>query len=280
MVDENLKISKLLEFETKGGVYKMATQGNLLYIAICSTLYVYSVEINLKSKQYELRLLRKNMDFAIINDLYCHENFLLVSDVYKSITLFKFDEEKEKLTELCRDFNPIWCYALTQVESNLYTVSDIDGNLFSLRREMQPKSDEENYKLERVAQFNFGERINKMMTVSKSINAKDWENIFAPQDKALKVLSSWGESQEEKKNQINVTYFGTLEGTFGLIATLPKDTFEFLQTLQKEILKTLSSTGNFDYEKWRAFKVRRFFINIFLQIFFLLFLGWIYFRLF
>jgi hypothetical protein len=268
-LDENFKFTKLLELETKGGVYKMATQGNLLYIAICSTLFVYSIEINPKSKQFEIKLLRKNNDFAIINDLYCNnnsDNILLVSDVYKSITLFKFDLEKEKLIEQCRDFNPIWCYSMTQTETNMYLVSDIDGNVFTLRRELQPKSDEEKYKLERVAQFNFSERINKMINVSKTVNQKDWENIFAQgnneRSSGLKILNqSWGRSEDEEKkvnsnNQINLTYFGTLEGSFGIIASLPKDTYEFLMALQKEILKTVSSTGNFEYEKWRAFKVR------------------------
>lgn len=279
-LDENFKFTKLLELETKGGVYKMATQGNLLYVAICSTLFVYSIEINSKSKQFEIKLLRKNNDFTIINDLYCsnifkdkNENILLVSDVYKSITVFKFDVEKEKLIEQCRDFNPIWCYSMAQTDNNMYLVSDVDGNVFTLRRELQPRSDEEKYKLERIAQFNFGERINRMINVSKTVDQKDWENIFSQggsetsgsnRTNGLKVLNlGFGNNEDKKKencnannnNQINLTYFGTLEGSFGIIASLPKETYEFLMALQKEILKTVSSTGSFEYEKWRAFKV-------------------------
>jgi hypothetical protein len=248
-MDKNLKFTKLCEIETKGGVYKLATSNNLLYVAISSTLYVYSIK---SSKQFELKLLRKSNDFTLINDLYCYDNFVVVSDVYRSITIFKFDIEKEKLIETCRDFNPIWCYSLNKVDNNIFTISDIDGNIFSLRKETQPRCDEEKFKLERVSQFNFGERINKMVTVTRSIPTRDWDNIF--------TTGTEGKcNKDDSVSNIKLTYFASLDGSFGLLANIPKETYEFLLHIQNEILKHIASTGNFDYEKWRAYKVTTYF---------------------
>ena len=66
---------------------------NLLYVAIASTLHIYKIVNN------ELKHIRKHSDFTIINDLLCHDKFILVSDIYKSITVFTYDEEKDKLIE-------------------------------------------------------------------------------------------------------------------------------------------------------------------------------------
>lgn len=164
-LNENLKIKKVGEIETKGGVYKIASKNNLLYVGISSTLYVYSVthrnnnnenvmnsniiennKFKMIDQEYEIKLLRKNNEFTIINDIICHDDNIVVSDIYKSISIFKYDEEKEKLIECCRDYSPIWCCAMTQVENNIYLVTDIDGNIFSLRKEIHPKNDEEKYK--------------------------------------------------------------------------------------------------------------------------------------
>jgi hypothetical protein len=265
-LDENLKLNKVGEIETKGGVYKIASRSNLLFVGSASTLYVYLIEKknkNLNSTQLEMKLLRKNNEFTIINDIMCHDEYIVISDIYKSISIFKFDEEKEKLQELCRDFSPIWCYSMSKIENNMYLITDIDGNIFGLRREMHPKSDEEKYQLERMSQFNLGERINKLVNVKKAVNSKDWENIFGAENEknteknVFNRVMGGAETNLNTKGEkvLNITYFGTLEGSLGVIITLPKETFEYLHVLQTEILKVISSTGNFDYEKWRAFKV-------------------------
>lgn len=164
-LDENMKLRKIAETETKGGVYKIASQENKLYVGIASTLFIYSIEtpliksnnqgmevdnvIEYKSisvHDYDIKLLRKSNDFTVINEILCHKEYVLVSDIYKSVTLFKYDSEKDKLTECCRDFNPTWCFSMVDIEDNMYIVSDIDGNIISMRRELYPKNDEEKYK--------------------------------------------------------------------------------------------------------------------------------------
>lgn len=289
-MNENFKLKKVGEIETNGGVYKMDSKLNLIFVGISSTLYIYSVnplQQNYKNVlDYDIKLIKKHSDFTIINDILCHDNYVLVSDIYKSITVFKYDELKETLTECCRDYNPIWCYSMAQVTNNIYLVSDIDGNIFSLRRETYPKSDEEKYKLERINQFNFGERINKLINIKKKIGVKDWEAIHSLTERhetkifnklkgemSLNEKSNQSNQKNNGSNELSMTYFGTLDGTLGIIISIPKETYEYLIALQKEIIKVISSTGNLDYEKYRAFKVIILMMSLLILI---IYLGWFY----
>ena len=210
-----------------------------------------------KSQELKLRILRKQTDFTLINNILCQNEFIIVSDIYRSISVYKYEEDKEKITEVCRDYSPLWCTAVSTVEDNIFMVSDVDGNLFALRKELYPNNDEDRYKLERISQINIGERISVMKNVKKNISVKDWNEIF-------EVV----EDDDKHEKFLNLTYFGTFQGTLGVVISLPKETFNFLKVLQKEILTVIATPGNFDFERWRSFKVNK---HLFI-------LGWICFR--
>jgi DNA damage-binding protein 1 len=103
---------------------------------------------------------------------------------------------------------------------------------------LHTKSEEEKYKLERKAYFNFGERINKM--ISTKIKAKD-----------LKEISIF---ENKESDEVNIVYFGSLNGSIGVIIQLNKEIFEFLKKLEEIIISKTYNNGNFDYKKWRSFK--------------------------
>ena len=233
---DTYKIKTLCDIETKGGVYKVAVdKNNIIYVAIGPSLYVYTIVEN--TNIFEFKLLRKCVDFSLINDLTFFNDYLVVSDIYRSISLNKYDNEKEKLNEICRDYHPVWIFAATQCNPSMLYVSDINANIVSLKKEEYPKSDEAKYKLERKAMFNLGERINKI--VSTKIKGKDLKDIA--------IL-------DENNEDVNVVYFGTLEGSIGVIIQLTKDTYELLSVLQEHILKKVMPNGGFEYSKWRANK--------------------------
>lgn len=233
---DTYKIKSLCEMETKGGVYKVAvSKTNIVFVAIGPSLFIYQIVEN--TNIFEFKLLRKCVDFTIINDLSFFNDCLVVSDVYRSISLYSYDADKEKLNEICRDYNPVWVYGSAQCNSSMMYIADIDANIISLKKEEHPKSDEEKYKLERKAMFNYGERINKI--VSTKLKGKDLKDIA--------VL-------DEKTDEVNISYFGTLEGSIGVIIELTKDTYELLSYMQSHILKKVMPNGGFDYNKWRAYK--------------------------
>lgn len=235
-----MKLIKVGELEIQGGVYSITGMNNLLYAACGSTLFVVGIvksNIMKNGLEFELKILNKCSEFTAINEMICHNEFIVVSDLYRSITIMKYDENKDKLIEYCRDFSPTLINAITAIGDDYYLVADDDCNIKCLKRMNMPKNDEDKYKLERVGQINIGGRINKFISVKKSLD---------PDHRYLLT---------EKNELINLTYYATMDGTIGVLINLPLKTYEFLLSLQQEILKYIYCTGNLSYENWRAFKV-------------------------
>lgn len=170
---DKLKFRKICEIETRGAVYKIGAVKNLIYVSIASCFYVYKLIVNSAANNninnssnnnslirnsesvlinptvnldfWGLKLLKKSNDFNFIYDFICKDELILVSDMYRSVALFRFNEDKDKFQELARDFNPIWCNSMVKVDKAVYMVSDINNNLYNLKFELSPKTDEEKY---------------------------------------------------------------------------------------------------------------------------------------
>jgi len=163
-LNDKLKLKKLCEIETRGGVYKIDAVRNIIYVSIASCFYIYKlsalaanyknndnieagfIPIMPNSDFWALKLLKKSNDFNFIYDFICDEDLVLISDMYRSVALFRYDDEKDKFQELSRDFNPIWCNSMVKVDKAVYMVSDINNNLYNMKFELSPKTDEEKYK--------------------------------------------------------------------------------------------------------------------------------------
>ena len=197
------------------------------------------MKLYVSNNYYEFNLIRKINEFTLINDIsFLNNEYLVISDVYRSISIYSYKQENEKLNEICRDYYPTWIYGITQCSNDTLYISDIDGNIITLKKTLHSKNDEEKYKLERKAYFNFGERINKM--VSTKIKAKDLKDISIFDNK--------------ESDEVNIVYFGSLNGSIGVIIQLNKEIYEFLKKLEEIIVSKTYNNGNFDYKKWRSFK--------------------------
>ena len=199
----------------------------------------YEIEEEIKSKSEENK--SKNEE-----DIH----YLIISDLYRSIVLYSYDVNNDKLNEICRDYNLTWVYSLSQYKNNLLYISDIDGNIVSLEKNLHPKSDQENFKFERRAYFNLSERINSMVMTSIK-NPKLF--LLSPENNSYSIIES--ENLEENiPEDVNVTYYGTMEGSVGIIISLKKEVFDFLKALECALIKRMNNFGKFDYDKWRSFK--------------------------
>ena len=177
-------------------------------------------------------------------------HYIIISDLYRSIVLYSYDVNNDKLNEICRDYNLTWVYSISQYKNNLLYISDIDGNIVSLEKNLHPKSDQENFRFERRAYFNLSERINSMVMTSIK-NPKLF--LLSPDNNSFSIIES--ENLEENiPEDVNVTYYGTMEGSVGIIISLKKEVYDFLKALECAIIKRVNNFGNFDYDKWRSFK--------------------------
>jgi hypothetical protein len=183
-------------------------------------------------------------------------HYLIISDLYRSIALYSYDVNNDKFNEICRDYNLTWVYGISQYQNNLIYISDIDGNIITLEQNIQPKSDQEKFKLERRAYFNLGERINSLVMT----RIKNHKLFLLSSENNNSDIINFSENfdddniNNDDEEEIKVTYFGTLEGSIGIIISLNKEIFDFLKNLQNLIIKKMHNYGNFSYQKWRNFK--------------------------
>ena len=177
--------------------------------------------------------------------------YIIISDLYRSIVLYSYDANNDKLNEICRDYNLTWVYSIiSQYKNNSLFISDIDGNIISLEKNIHPKSDQENFKFERRAYFNLSERINSMVMTT----VKNQKLFLLSCDNNKYDIIPEENLDDDIPEEVKVTYYGTMEGSIGIIISLKKDVFDFLKGLECAIVKRMKNFGSFDYDKWRSFK--------------------------
>ena len=177
-------------------------------------------------------------------------HYIIISDLYRSIVLYSYDANNDKLNEICRDYNLTWVYSISQYKNNSLFISDIDGNIISLEKNIHPKSDQENFKFERRAYFNLSERINSMVMTT----VKNQKLFLLSCDNNKYDIIPEENLDDNIPEEVKVTYYGTMEGSIGIIISLKKDVFDFLKGLECAIVKRMKNFGSFDYDKWRSFK--------------------------
>jgi hypothetical protein len=99
-----------------------------------------------KNENFNLELIKRMNEFFFIYDFICFENFILISDMYKSVSLWKYEKSKDTIIEMTRDFNPITCNSLVKSDNlNIISVSDLNNNIYNLSYDDNPKSDEDRF---------------------------------------------------------------------------------------------------------------------------------------
>ena len=280
-INNNNCIKKLQELELKGGVYKIETYQNIIYIGIKNTLYIYSLNKKNIENYFEFKLIRQCSDFTLINDIYILKetnkdtefeenkdknntdedknksiNEIFICDLYRSIILYKYDIINDKLTEVGRDYNLTWIYGILQCREHLTYLTDIDDNITVLEKVNHSKNDKEKIKFNHKSFFNYGERIN--ILVSTEIINKDLSllTFHKNNEDSIELYKNINIKDDinYQDNKTKITYFGTLEGSIGYIIQLNKETYEFLYVLQEVLIRKINNNGGFNYKRWRSFK--------------------------
>ena len=272
--NNNNCIKKLQELELKGGVYKIETYQNIIYIGIKNTLYIYSLIKKNIENYFEFKLIRQCSDFTLINDIYILKetnkdkefeenkdknksiNEIFICDLYKSIILYKYDITNDKLSEVGRDYNLTWIYSILQCREHLTYLTDIDDNITVLEKINHSKNDKEKIKFNHKSFFNYGERINILVSteiINKDLSLLTFQKTNEDSIELYKNINIKNNINYQD-NKIKITYFGTLEGSIGYIIQLNKETYEFLYILQEVLIRKINNNGGFNYKRWRSFK--------------------------
>ena len=109
-----------------------------------------------------------------------------------------------------------------------------------MRKNTLTKEENDPLKLEKIAYYNFGERINSMILTK--IKNKD-----------LFYLSNEN-NDYDSDDKVNIIFFITLEGSLGQIIQINKEVYLFLEALQNFLLKKSENIGGFNYDNWKKFR--------------------------
>ena len=264
--NNNYSMRKLNEIETRGGVHKVISCNNIIYTCIGNILYIYKLS-QLLDNTFEFQLVKKSTDFTLINDIYIWKeelnknsiinininskendniikdkniHYLVISDLIRSIGIYSYNVIENKLFEICRDYNNTWAYCSSQLNYNTIYLTDIEGNIVSLKKNNKAIKENDEIKLERIAYYNYGERINSMIVTK--IKNKD-----------LFKLSYNNDNDINKNYEVKIIFFSTLEGSIGQIIQINEEIFDFLKALQSLLIKNQPNYGGFNYNKYKNY---------------------------
>uniref|UniRef100_T1JE89 Cleavage/polyadenylation specificity factor A subunit C-terminal domain-containing protein n=1 Tax=Strigamia maritima TaxID=126957 RepID=T1JE89_STRMM len=161
-------------------------------------------------------------------------NFILVADIYKSVTLLWFQEEHKKLSVVSRDVKPMEVYAIEFLIDNNrleFLVSDSERNvvLFSFSPELKESCGGQ--LLVRKGDFHVGSCINSFFRISAKSSDDD--------------------------DQRQLTVYGSLDGSVGYFLPVSEKLYRRLFMLQNVLVTHLAHTAGLNPKAFRIFKSRR-----------------------
>lgn len=124
------------------------------------------------------------------------------------------------------------------LEGNVCVGAGNDRNLFTIRENIKGAGDEKPY-LEVVGEYHLGGYVNR----------------FRHDSPILMQL------ENSETLEIPTVKFGTVDGSIGIIASLPHDIFSMLEKLQFRLQKEIEGVGGLSHEHWRSFYVEDKFVG-------------------
>lgn len=103
-----------------------------------------------------------------IHQMISIKSLILVADVYKSVSILRFQEEYRTLSLVSRDYNPLMVYQIEYMVDNAnlgFLVSDADKNLSIFMYQPESRDSHGGQKLLRKADYHLGQKINAMFRV-------------------------------------------------------------------------------------------------------------------
>eukprot|EP00656_Telonema_subtile_P013974 TRINITY_DN17105_c0_g1_i4.p1 TRINITY_DN17105_c0_g1~~TRINITY_DN17105_c0_g1_i4.p1 ORF type:complete len:314 (-),score=102.11 TRINITY_DN17105_c0_g1_i4:157-1098(-) len=161
-------------------------------------------------------------------------NFILVGDLMKSMAVLSYKQDEGgagTLVTVASDCNANWMTAVEMWDGSTFLGAEGDLNLFALKKKESPSTPEEGQRLETVAEFRLGEFVNKFREGSLVLKVPDSSSVC----------------------MYPSMIFGTVQGSIGLIVSLPEAVFQLLSKLQSNLVRTIKGLGGLKHGQWRSF---------------------------
>ncbi|KAA8519402.1 hypothetical protein F0562_013658 [Nyssa sinensis] len=226
---EDGKLQLIAEKETKGAVYSLNAFNGKLLAAINQKIQLYKWMLRDDGTR-ELQSECGHHGHILALYVQTRGDFIVVGDLMKSFSLLIYKHEEGAIEERARDYNANWMSAVEILDDDIYLGAENNFNLFTVRKNSEGATDEERGRLEVVGEYHLGEFINRFRHGSLVMRLPDSD-----------------------VGQIPTVIFGTVNGVIGVIASLPRDQYIFLEKLQANLRKVIKGVGGLSHEQWRSF---------------------------
>lgn len=155
-----------------------------------------------------------------VHQLVSIKSLILVADVYKSVSLLRFQEDYRTLSLVSRDYQPLNVFQIEYIVDNYnlgFLVSDEQSNIITYMYQPESRESFGGQRLLRKCDYHVGQKINTMFRVQCDFHEMDYKR----------------NSNYEYKH---TTYFATLDGGVGYVLPLPEKTYRRLFMLQNVLM--------------------------------------------
>ncbi|XP_037944960.1 cleavage and polyadenylation specificity factor subunit 1 [Teleopsis dalmanni] len=226
------KLKEIFKKEQKGPVSAISDVLGFLVTALGQKIYLWQL------KDDDL------IGVAFIDtNIYVHEiisvkSLILIADVYKSISLLRFQEEYRTLSLASRDFNGLEVFNIEFLVDNTnlgFLVSDIEKNFIVYMYQPESRESIGGQKLIRKADYYLGQSVNTMFRVQCHQRGAVLRQPFLYENKHLAV-------------------FGTLDGGIGYCLPLPEKVYRRFLMLQNVLLSYQEHLCGLNPKEFRTIK--------------------------
>lgn len=228
--------------EMKGCVYQVCPLGeDKLLAGINNKVQVFSLAENSQEDNgggspgggSRIRLVcgAKHRGHVVALFLKVRGDLILVGDLMKSISLLRYNNETGQIEDVAADRATNWMTAVDFLDEDTYLGVEHQYNIFTLGRNQEALIDDDRQVLNVVGRMHLGEQVNVIKPGSLVMRMSDGELGDCP-----------------------TRLFGTVNGSIGVLASLPHALFLTLERLQAQLSKVLKGVGGLDHQKWRAFR--------------------------
>lgn len=220
------KLIQISSKDVKGAVYSLLEFNGKILAGINSAVSIYEWTAD---KELRQECCYHNTILALF--LKAKGDFILVGDLMRSITLLSYKPLEGRLEEIAHDFSPNWMTAVEIIDDDTFLGAENSYNLFTCQKDSAATSDEDRHHLQQTGKYHLG----------------DFVNVFRH---GSLVMHHTIEQSTPISNSI---LYGTVRGSIGLVAGLPKDMFDFLSQVQKKLSSYIKSVGKIEHLFWRSF---------------------------
>lgn len=228
------RIKMVYNKDQKGPITAMTHVVGFLVSAVGQKIYIWQLKDN------------DLVGVAFIDtQIYIHQllsikSLILVADVYKSITLLRFQEEYRTLSLVSRDFRAVEAYAIDFLIDNThlgFLLSDREKNIVLYMYQPEARESFGGQRLIRKGDFHLGQHINTFFRIKCRTTDSDIMRRQVP-------------GSENRQ----VTVFATLDGAIGYLLPMPEKTYRRLLMLQNILINYIPHIAGLNPKEYRMYK--------------------------